>query len=138
MSKSWAASFSTIARPTRFEPPVTNATRLIGLAMSRYVPETGARSQQMVGILVQVNVSNGGMPKLAVPAARVTRFGVEGDRQRNHKHHGGPNRAVCLFSEELYDRLRDKGVDLTNGSAGENFTTRGLDLNALNKGDRLW
>ena len=77
------------------------------------------------------------MPKLPVRRARVTRDGVDGDWQRNRKYHGGPNRAVCIFSEELYDWLRDKGIDLKNGSVGENFTTRGLDLNALNKGDRL-
>jgi MOSC domain-containing protein YiiM len=87
--------------------------------------------------LTQVNVSDGGMPKLPVPSARVTQHGVEGDWQRNRKYHGGPNRAVCIFSEELYAWLRDKGIDLKNGSVGENFTTRGLDLNKLAKGDRL-
>jgi MOSC domain-containing protein YiiM len=35
----------------------------------------------------------------------------------------------------LYGFLRDKGVDLANGSVGENFTTRGLDLQALAVGD---
>ena len=89
------------------------------------------------GTLTQVNVSEGGMPKLPVPAAKVARDGVEGDWQKNRKYHGGPNRAVCIFSEELYEWLRDKGIDLKNGSVGENFTTRGLELNQLNKGDRL-
>src|SRR5437764_14318590 len=93
---------------------------------------------RMTPVLTQVNVSEGGMPKLPVRgAARVTRDGVEGDWQKNRKYHGGPNRAVCIFSEELYEWLRDKGIDLKNGSVGENFTTRGLDLNQLNKGDRL-
>lgn len=91
----------------------------------------------MKATLTQVNVSEGGMPKLPVRAARVTRHGLDGDYQRNKKYHGGPNRAICIFSEELYDWLRDKGIDLKNGSVGENFTTRGLDLNALSKGDRL-
>ena len=91
------------------------------------------------GTVTQVNVSPGGMPKLPVrgDAVKVTRDGLEGDWQKNRKYHGGPNRAVCIFSEELYGWLRDKGIDLTNGSVGENFTTRGLDLNQLNKGDRL-
>ena len=59
----------------------------------------------MNATLVQVNVSaEGGMPKLPVRAgARVTRDGVDGDWQRNRKYHGGPNRAVCIFSEELYE-----------------------------------
>ena len=87
--------------------------------------------------LVQVNVSAGGMPKLPVESARVTKDGLEGDRQKNRKFHGGPNRAVCLFSEELYDELRDAGIDIANGSVGENFTTRGVDMRRLGKGDRL-
>ena len=90
-----------------------------------------------MSVLAQLNVSEGGMPKLTIPRAKVTRHGVEGDVQRNKKYHGGPNRAVCIFSEELYDWLRDKGIDLKNGTVGENFTTRGLDLNSLDKGDRL-
>ena len=91
----------------------------------------------MKGTLVQVNVSGGGMPKLPVPSAKVTAHGVDGDRQRNRKYHGGPNRAVCIYSEELYAWLREKGIDLKNGSVGENFTTVGLDLSRLAKGDRL-
>src|ERR1700755_3406914 len=91
----------------------------------------------MPPVLTQVNVSDGGMPKLPVRAAKVTRDGLEGDWQKNRKYHGGPNRAGCIFSEERYEWLRDKGIDLKCGSVGENFTTRGLDLNQLNKGDRL-
>ena len=91
----------------------------------------------MPGVLAQLNVSSGGMPKRPVLFARVTRGGVEGDRQRNLKVHGGPGRAVCVFSEELYDELRDAGVDMAAGSVGENFTTRGIDLRRLTKGDRL-
>ena len=92
---------------------------------------------EVKGRLVQLNVSQGGMPKLPVARARVTADGVEGDWQRNRKYHGGPNRAVCIYSVELYDWLREKGVDLANGSVGENFTTAGLELNRLAKGDRL-
>ena len=92
----------------------------------------------MTGTLVQLNVSGGGMPKLPVPSAMVTRDGVAGDWQKNRKYHGGPDRAVCLFSEELYAWLREQGVkDMVNGAIGENFTTRGIDLMALANGDRL-
>ena len=62
---------------------------------------------------------------------------MEGDWQKNRKYHGGPNRAVCVYSEELYEFLRDKGVNVSSGQIGENFTTRGLDLQTLAKGDRL-
>jgi MOSC domain-containing protein YiiM len=92
----------------------------------------------MTGVLAQLNVSPGGMPKLPVASARVTVTGVEGDKQRNLKYHGGRDRAVCVFSEELYEELRDAGVDIPGaGSVGENFTTRGIDLRKLAKGDRL-
>jgi MOSC domain-containing protein YiiM len=91
----------------------------------------------MTATLAQLNVSQGGVPKRPVDFARVTRFGVEGDVQRNLKYHGGPNRAVCIYSEELYADLRSEGIDVTNGAFGENFTTSGIDLNALDKGDRL-
>src|SRR3982751_1561371 len=77
------------------------------------------------------------MPKLPVLFARVTATGVDGDWQKNRKVHGGPNRAVCLYSEELYAWLREQGVNVRNGDLGENFTTNGLDLLRLGKGDRL-
>ena len=39
--------------------------------------------------------------------------------------------------EELYAELRAEGIDVGSGAFGENFTTRGVDLNALEQGDRL-
>jgi MOSC domain-containing protein YiiM len=88
--------------------------------------------------LVQINVSNGGMPKISVAEAKVSRDGVAGDWQNNRKYHGGPDRAVCLFSQELYTWLAEQhGITLQPGSVGENFTTIGVDLQALSKGDRL-
>jgi MOSC domain-containing protein YiiM len=91
----------------------------------------------MSGVLVQLNISSGGMPNQPVPLAMVTRDGVAGDWQKNRKYHGGPNRAVCIYSEELYAWLREQGVEVGNGDIGENFTTRELDLLKLAKGDRL-
>jgi MOSC domain-containing protein YiiM len=91
----------------------------------------------MSGELVQLNISPGGMPKTPILAARVTVDGVPGDWQKNRKYHGGPNRAICLFSVELYEQLKEEGMPMALGSVGENFTIRGIDLNALQKGDRL-
>ena len=92
----------------------------------------------MQGTLTQLNISPGGMPKLPVPSARVTREGVDGDWQKNRKYHGGANRAVCLYSEELYAEMRGDGVEAAKaGAFGENFTTRGVDLQELKAGDRL-
>ena len=91
----------------------------------------------MSAILVQLNTSKGGIPKMPVLFAHVSRDGVAGDWQKNRKYHGGPDRAVCLFREELYADLREDGVDLVNGAVGENFTTRGVNLQHLAKGDQL-
>ena len=88
--------------------------------------------------LVQVSTSPGGMPKLARAEAVVYLDGVADDWQKNRKYHGGRDRAVCLFSVELYDRLRAQfQIDLPPGSVGENFTTVGIDLDALGPGDEL-
>lgn len=92
----------------------------------------------MPATLLQLSTSPGGMPKFAVSEARVTVDGVGDDRQLNRKYHGGTDRAVCLFSEELYQYLRDNHqIDLKPGSVGENFTTRGIDLQEMQIGDRL-
>ncbi len=91
----------------------------------------------MPATLAQLNISPGGMPKLPIASARVTIDGVAGDWQKNRKYHGGPDRAVCLYSEELYAWLREQGAEVSAGQIGENFTTRGLDLQSLAKGDRL-
>jgi MOSC domain-containing protein YiiM len=78
------------------------------------------------------------LPKLAVPEARVTRDGVGHDWQLNRKYHGGCERAVCLFSVELYDWLRSEHqIDLKPGFMGENFTTSGINLQAILPGDQL-
>ncbi len=87
--------------------------------------------------LHQISVSNGGVPKLAVPRARVTKDGVEGDRQRNREVHGGPDRAVCVYSLEVIGALRLEGHSIAAGSAGENFTIAGLDWKYIKPGTRL-
>ncbi len=90
------------------------------------------------GTLLQLNISPGGMPKLPILCAYVTFDGVPGDWQTNRKYHGGRDRAICLYSEELYHWLRKEyAIDLSFGAVGENFTTRGIDLNSLRVGDQL-
>ena len=87
--------------------------------------------------LHQISVSNGGVPKLAVPQARVTKDGVEGDRQRNLKVHGGPDRAVCIYALERIEALRGEGHSIAPGSAGENFTLAGLEWARITPGTKL-
>ena len=90
------------------------------------------------GRVESINASRGGVPKSGVFEGLITEQGLDGDRQQNRRVHGGPDRAVCLFSEELYAELRDEtGIELIHGAVGENFTTRGINLNGLSKGDRL-
>ena len=91
----------------------------------------------MSGRVVQINVSNGGVPKRPVPAARVTRDGVEGDRQRDLRYHGGPDRAVSVWSLEVIEALRAEGHPVVPGGAGENLTVAGLDWDAVRPGARL-
>jgi len=89
------------------------------------------------GRVAQINVSPGGVPKLPVAEARVTRGGVEGDRQRDLRYHGGPERAVSAWSLEVIEELRDEGHPVVPGGAGENLTLSGLDWEAVGPGARL-
>ena len=82
----------------------------------------------------QINVSDGGVPKRPVLEARVSESGVDGDRQRNLKFHGGPDRAVCLFSFELLERLQDEGHPIDAGSLGENLTIAGIEWDRIQPG----
>ena len=85
----------------------------------------------MSGRIVQISVSNGGVPKQAVPSARITEGGVEGDRQANPEIHGGPERAVCLFSMERIRDLQREGHAIVPGAVGENVTVEGVDWDAV-------
>ncbi len=85
----------------------------------------------------QVNLSDGGVPKRAVASAMMTVHGLTGDRQRNRKYHGGPDRAVCLYSLEVIEALRAEGHPIGPGSSGENLTLAGLDWVQVAPGDRL-
>ncbi len=83
----------------------------------------------------RISVSNGGVPKLAVPSATITIDGVTGDSQGTPKIHGGPDRAVCLFSLEVIEALRAEGHPIAVGATGENLTLRGVDWASLAPGD---
>ena len=91
----------------------------------------------MNGRIVQISVSRGGVPKTAVPTARVTQEGVDGDAQRNLEHHGGPDRAVCLYSLEAIQSLQREGHSIVPGSIGENVTVAGLEWSTVEPGDHL-
>ena len=74
------------------------------------------------------------MPKRPVLEAQVKKTGMDGDRQENLKFHGGPERAVGLFSRELIERLQDEGHPIDAGLSGENLTLAGLDWEVMRPG----
>lgn len=90
-----------------------------------------------VGRVVQVNISPGGVPKRAVPGARVRQLGLEGDAQAHRGVHGGPHRAVCLLAIEVIRRVAAEGHPIAPGTVGENLTTEGVELALLEVGSRL-
>jgi MOSC domain-containing protein YiiM len=80
-----------------------------------------------MALIHQINISDGGVPKLPVDRAAVALDGMEGDRQADRKHHGGPDQTLCLYSLEVIEMLRAEGHPIAPGSAGENLTISGLD-----------
>ncbi|MGD1858567.1 MAG: MOSC domain-containing protein [Leptolyngbyaceae cyanobacterium] len=91
----------------------------------------------MTGRIAQISISAGGVPKLSVPAADVSKLGLIGDRQGTPKVHGGPERAVCLWSLEVIEALQQEGHNLAPGYAGENVTIAGLDWPQIAPGWQL-
>ena len=91
----------------------------------------------MSGVLHSINVSDGGVPKLARRSAAVHFGGVEGDRQRDLRYHGGPERAVSLYSLELIRALQAEGNPINVGCIGENFTLEGVPWDRMLPGAAL-
>lgn len=91
----------------------------------------------MTATIHQLSISAGGVPKLPVPAARLTPLGLEGDGHHDAKNHGGPERALCLYALEVIERLRAEGHSVAPGATGENVTVAGLDWSRVVPGTRL-
>ena len=98
---------------------------------------TGNEVDSVVGRVHSLNVSGGGVPKRPVPEAYVTKNGLRGDTQGDLRYHGGPERAVSLFSLDVIERLRAEGHAIAPGTAGENVTLSGLDWALVAPGARL-
>lgn len=92
---------------------------------------------KMSAHIFQLNSSGGGVPKLSVRAALLTPLGLEGDSQANRRHHGGPERALCLYALERILELQREGHPIYAGSTGENVTVVGLEWEHLKPGSRL-
>lgn len=83
-----------------------------------------------------MNVSAGGVPKFPIHEAQLGARGLVGDTQRNRSH-GGPTRALCLYSLECIQALQNEGHPIVPGSTGENLTLEGIDWTQLAPGLRL-
>jgi MOSC domain-containing protein YiiM len=77
------------------------------------------------------------VPKPGVREAFLDANGLEGDRQRHLRFHGGPERALCLFPLELILELQAEGHPVFPGSVGENVTVTGLVWSRIEPGTRL-
>ena len=91
----------------------------------------------MHGRIFQLNSSTGGVPKLPVREAIVTELGLADDAHNFPDIHGGPERALCLYSLERILELQTEGHPIFPGAIGENVTISGLDWEKVQPGDRL-
>ena len=89
------------------------------------------------GVVTQLNVSDGGVPKMPVDHVEVGFGGIVGDVQATRVHHGRPWQALCLWSSEVIDGFARDGHPITAGAAGENVTITGLDWAAVRPGVQL-
>lgn len=85
----------------------------------------------------QISISPGGVPKLPVSEAIIGPLGVEGDGHNDKRNHGGPDRALCLYSFEVIEALAAEGHPIAPGNTGENVTISGLNWPAVIPGVRL-
>jgi MOSC domain-containing protein YiiM len=90
----------------------------------------------VTGTVVQINVSRGGIPKVAIPSARFTETGISGDAWR-FPFHGGRRKAVLLVTGEGIDEVVARGFPLFPGALGENLTTVGIDRRGMRPGQRF-
>jgi MOSC domain-containing protein YiiM len=87
-------------------------------------------------VVISVNMSSGGIPKLPVESAQIARSGLVGDAH-DHAKHNTPLQAVSIIDIEDLDDLRREGFDVDPGATGENLTVRDLNVDGLSVGDRL-
>lgn len=89
------------------------------------------------GKVASINLSGGGVPKKSVTVARVSVSGLVGDAHNDKEGHGGPERAVCIYSLERIHALQAEGHPIQVGTAGENLTVEGIDWSLVGPGTRF-
>lgn len=121
--------------------PETAGADVIELPYRAHIYWTRPRAlptEPSTGLVVSVNVSPGGVPKVPIAGTHIRALGLEGDAHRlPPPAHGGPLQAVCLYAVEAIERLRAEGHQAFPGAQGENLTLAGIDWGALQGGDRL-
>ncbi len=90
-----------------------------------------------MGRIESIHTSRGGVPKRSVFEAFVSEAGLSGDQQAHRAFHGGPDRAVVLFSLDVIRALQAEGHPIAPGTTGENLTVSGLEWPAVAPGTRL-
>lgn len=69
---------------------------------------------------------------------RLRKLNLEGDAQADLTHHGGPDKAVCVYPGSHYPFWRDLlGIELSSGAFGENLTVAELTEASVCIGD-VW
>ena len=69
-------------------------------------------------------------------AVQLTKLGFEGDEQADLVNHGGPDKAICVYSYDHYPHWEDVlGRKLDYGAFGENFTFGQLSERDVRIGD---
>ena len=88
----------------------------------------------MLAKVTGLHTSNGGVPKTPVELLEVTINGCVGDKQNDLKHHGGIDKAVCIFQQEIIEQLNQAGHPIAAGSTGENILIHGLAIGDIKPG----
>ncbi|MFC6332107.1 MOSC domain-containing protein [Paenibacillus septentrionalis] len=65
----------------------------------------------------------------------ISKLGVQGDEQGDTVHHGGADKAICVYLQESYKVWEALGRPLTAGAFGENMTISGLTEETVAIGD---
>jgi len=89
------------------------------------------------GTILQVSISQGGLPKRAIEEGYITPLGIDGDLHAHPEIHGGPRKAILIIASEVVERLTAQGYALFPGALGENLTTRGLEIRDIRIGDQI-
>ena len=89
------------------------------------------------GRIYQISSGRGGVPKMPMPKASINSLGIDGDFHNDQVNHGGPDRALCLYTLEQIQRLQREGHPIWPGSTGENITLEGVRLEDLTPGTLL-